>query len=55
MNAENYETLGNLSALAGHSSAVFDRATSCREPVLTRLNDRPDFLRVFRKASRTDQ
>lgn len=39
---------GVLSTLEDRHAVVFGRASSCREPVLVRLNDREDFLRVFR-------
>jgi len=38
-----------LSTLDDRHAVIFGRASSCRDPVLTRLNDRPDFLKVFRK------
>lgn len=40
---------GVLSTLEDRHAVVFGRASSCRDPVLTRLNDRNDFTRVFRK------
>lgn len=40
-----------LSTLEDRHSVVFGRASSCRNPVLIRLNDREDFLRVFRAAA----
>ena len=40
---------GVLSTLEDRHAVVFGRASSCRDPVLTRLNDRADFLRVFRQ------
>jgi len=39
---------GVLSTLEDRHAVVFGRASSCRDPVLTRLNDRDDFIRVFR-------
>lgn len=39
---------GVLSTLEDRHAIVFGRASSCRDPVLIRLNDRPDFVRVFR-------
>lgn len=39
---------GVLSTLEDRHAVVFGRASSCRDPVLVRLNDREDFLRVFR-------
>ncbi len=39
-----------LSTLEDRHAVVFGRASSCRNPVLIRLNDRQDFLRVFRPA-----
>ena len=40
---------GVLSTLEDRHAVVFGRASSCRDPVLTRLNDRDDFTRVFRE------
>jgi hypothetical protein len=40
---------GVLSTLEDRHAVVFGRASSCRDPVLTRLNDRADFTRVFRE------
>lgn len=40
---------GVLSTLEDRHAVVFGRASSCRNPVLVRLNDREDFLRVFRE------
>ncbi len=37
-----------LSTLEDRHAVVFGRASSCRNPVLVRLNDREDFLRMFR-------
>jgi DNA helicase HerA-like ATPase len=37
-----------LSTLEDRHAVVFGRASSCRNPVLIRLNDRDNFLRVFR-------
>lgn len=48
---------GVLSTLEDRHAVVFGRASSCRNPVLVRLNDREDFLRVFREtpeSSRTE-
>jgi hypothetical protein len=39
---------GVLSNLEDRHAVVFGRASSCKEPVLIRLNDREDFVRVFR-------
>ena len=40
---------GVLSTLEDRHAVVFGRASSCRDPVLTRLNDRADFISVFRE------
>nr|MDP9179933.1 hypothetical protein [Gemmatimonadota bacterium] len=40
---------GVLSTLEDRHAVVFGRASSCRDPVLTRLNDRADFIRLFRE------
>lgn len=40
---------GVLSTLEDRHAVVFGRASSCRDPVLTRLNDRADFIRKFRE------
>lgn len=40
---------GVLSTLDDRHAVVFGRASSCRDPVLIRLNDRSDFVRVFRQ------
>jgi hypothetical protein len=40
---------GVLSTLEDRHAVVFGRASSCRDPVLTRLNDRTDFIRAFRE------
>jgi hypothetical protein len=40
---------GVLSTLEDRHAVVFGRASSCRDPVLTRLNDRADFIREFRE------
>jgi len=40
---------GVLSTLDDRHAVVFGRASSCRDPVLIRLNDRSDFIRVFRE------
>lgn len=37
-----------LSTLEDRHAVVFGRASSCRDPVLVRLNDRADFLGIFR-------
>jgi len=37
-----------LSTLQERQAVVFGRASSCENPVLIRLNDQADFLRVFR-------
>ena len=39
---------GVLSTLEDRPAVVFGRASSCRDPVLICLNDRQDFIRVFR-------
>jgi len=39
---------GVLSTLEDRHAVVFGRASSCRDPVLVRLNDRDQFLRSFR-------
>lgn len=41
---------GVLSTLEDRHAVVFGRASSCADPVLIRLNDRDDFVRVFRDA-----
>jgi hypothetical protein len=41
-----------LSTLEDRYAVVFGRASSCRNPVLVRLNDRQDFLTVFRNKSK---
>lgn len=43
---EDYATV--LSTLEDRHAVVFGRASSCRNPVLVRLNDREDFTRIFR-------
>jgi hypothetical protein len=40
---------GVLSTLDDRHAVAFGRASSCRDPVLIRLNDRSDFVRVFRE------
>jgi hypothetical protein len=40
---------GVLSTLEDRHAVIFGKASSCRDPVLIGLNDRSDFLRVFRK------
>lgn len=45
---EDYATV--LSTLEDRHAVVFGRASSCRDPVLTRLNDRDDFIRAFRES-----
>jgi hypothetical protein len=40
---------GVLSTLEDRHAVVFGRASSCRDPVLIHLNERSDFLSVFRK------
>ncbi|MGH7343469.1 MAG: ATP-binding protein [Candidatus Rokuibacteriota bacterium] len=40
---------GVLSTLEDRHAVVFGRASSCRDPVLSRLNDRADFIRKFRE------
>lgn len=44
---EDYSTV--LSTLEDRHAVVFGRASSCRDPVLTRLNDRDDFTTAFRE------
>lgn len=39
---------GVLSTLEDRHAVVFGRASSCRDPVLVRLNDRDQFLHLFR-------
>jgi len=39
-----------LSTLEDRHAVIFGRASSCRDPVLIRLNDRDKFLEVFREA-----
>src|SRR3989454_11088176 len=46
---------GVLSTLEDRHAVVFGRASSCRDPVLTRLNDRADFLRVFRPPAAAEE
>jgi hypothetical protein len=46
---------GVLSTLEDRHAVVFGKASSCRDPVLIRLNDRKDFLRVFRSESDPNQ
>lgn len=41
-----------LSTLEDRHAVVFGRASSCRNPVLIRLNDRDDFVRRFRNSSK---
>ena len=41
-----------LSTLEDRHAVFFGRASSCREPVLVRLNDRDDLIQVFRNANR---
>lgn len=43
---------GVLSTLEERHAVVFGRASSCREPVLVRLNDRAEFLGAFRSGNR---
>ena len=40
-----------LSTLEDRHAVVFGRASSCRNPVLVRLNDREHFIRTFRAAA----
>jgi hypothetical protein len=40
---------GVLSTLEDRHAVIFGRASSCRDPVLTRLNDRADFIGRFRE------
>jgi len=46
---------GVLSTLEDRHAVVFGKASSGRDPVLIRLNDRKDFLRVFRSESDPNQ
>lgn len=46
---------GVLSTLEDRHAIVFGRASSCRDPVLVRLNDRPDFVRVFRNEENVNE
>jgi hypothetical protein len=39
-----------LSSLEDRYAVVFGRGSLCRNPVLLRLNNREDFLAIFRKA-----
>lgn len=41
---------GVLSKLEDRHAVVFGRASSCRDPVLVKLNDRDEFIRAFRGA-----
>ncbi|OGP57165.1 MAG: hypothetical protein A2162_11525 [Deltaproteobacteria bacterium RBG_13_52_11b] len=43
-----------LSVLEDRHSVIFGRASSCRDPVLVRLNDRDKFLEVFRDSRMED-
>lgn len=43
---------GVLSTLEDRHAVVFGRASSCRDPVLVRLNDRAHFIAAFRGAAR---
>lgn len=45
---------GVLSTLEDRHAVVFGRASSCRDPVLTQLNDRDDFIRTFREPNPLD-
>lgn len=45
---------GVLSTLEDRHAVVFGRASSCHDPVLIRLNDRADFLNVFREKQGKD-
>ena len=40
---------GVLSTLEDRHAVVFGKASSCRDPVLIRLNDRSNFLSVYRE------
>jgi hypothetical protein len=40
---------GVLSTLEDRHAVVFGRASSCHDPVLIRLNDRTDFIKMFRE------
>ncbi len=42
---------GVLSTLEDRLAVIFGRASSCKDPVLIRLNERVDYLHVFRNAS----
>jgi hypothetical protein len=44
---------GVLSTLEDRHAVVFGRASSCRDPVLVRLNDRDKFLKLFREESQS--
>ena len=44
-----------LSTLEDRHAVVFGRASSCRDPVLIRLNVREDFIRVFRNENDSDE
>lgn len=46
---------GVLSTLEDRHAVVFGRASSCRDPVLIRVNQREDFVRAFREAHPPDQ
>jgi hypothetical protein len=44
----------SLSSLSERQAVFFGRASSCENPILIRLNDRTDFLRVFRSGQSGD-
>jgi hypothetical protein len=44
-----------LSSLEDRYAVVFGRGSLCRNPVLLRLNDREDFLAMFRKAKENNE
>lgn len=46
---------GVLSTLEDRHAVVFGRASSCRSPILVRLNDRQDFLSSFRPTTESSQ
>lgn len=45
---------GVLSTLEDRNAVFFGRASSCKDPVLIRLNDRDKFLKAFRAADTTN-
>jgi hypothetical protein len=46
---------GVLSTLEDRHAVVFGRASSCRSPILVRLNDRQDFLLSFRSTTESSK